>query len=272
MATVCGTMLALMDAGVPVKEVRITKIKTGGGLKKEKLTEEEAKNSTSFAQLLEMVAQINPDLRVRFSTSHPKDMTDEALYVMAKYENICNNIHLPVQSGSSRMLDLMNRGYTREWYMNRIETIRKVMPDCGISTDIITGFCSETDEDQKETLSLMEWARFDFAYMYKYSERPNTMAQRKFEDDIPEEVKSKRLSEVIVVQRRTAEESNKKDLGTTHKVLVEGLSKKSDQQVYGRNSQNKVIVFAKENFKRGDYVNVLVEDYTSATLMGSAIK
>lgn len=245
---------------------------TGGGLKKENPSKEELENATNFAQLLEKVALVSPDLRVRFSTSHPKDMTDDVLYTMAKYENICNYIHLPVQSGNSRVLEMMNRGYSREWYMDRIEAIRRIIPGCGISTDIITGFCSETDEEHKDTISLMEWVGYDFAYMFKYSERPKTLAQRKYEDDIPEEVKGERLKEVIDLQMRLSDISNKKDVGQTFKVLVEGTSKRSDEHVFGRNSQNKVVVFPKENYQPGDYVNVIVEECTPATLIGKAVK
>lgn len=245
---------------------------TGGGLKKENPSKEELENATNFAQLLEKVALVSPDLRVRFSTSHPKDMTDDVLYTMAKYENICNYIHLPVQSGNSRVLEMMNRGYSREWYMDRIESIRRIIPGCGISTDIITGFCSETDEEHKDTISLMEWVGYDFAYMFKYSERPKTLAQRKYTDDIPEEVKGERLKEVIDMQMRLSDTSNKKDIGQTFKVLVEGTSKRSDEHVFGRNSQNKVVVFPKENYQPGDYVNVIVEECTPATLIGKALK
>lgn len=241
----------------------------GGGLKKETLTEEQKANSVNFAQLLEKVALIDPDLRVRFSTSHPKDMTDEVLYTMAKYENICNNIHLPVQSGNSKVLQMMNRGYTREWYMSRIESIRKIIPGCGISTDIITGFCDETEEEHKDTLSLMEFAQYDFAYMFMYSERPKTLAERKYEDNIPEPVKKRRLQEVVDLQRKLSGIRTEKGLGKVHRVLVEGFSKKSDDMLMGRNSQNSVVVFPKENYKKGDYVNVMVNECTSSTLIGT---
>lgn len=244
---------------------------TGGGLKKDNPTEEELKNSTTFAQLLEKVALVNPLLRVRFSTSHPKDMTDEVLYTMAKYDNICKYVHLPVQSGSSRLLEMMNRGYTREWYLDRIKAIRRIMPDAGISTDIITGFCSETDEDHKATLSLLDEVGFDFAYMFAYSERPKTLAERKYKDDVPEEVKKKRLQEVIELQQKKSAERTKLGVGKMHKVLAEGVSKKSDEQLSGRNSQNCVVVFPKGNFKKGDYVNVLAEKCTLATLIGEAV-
>lgn len=244
----------------------------GGGLKKDILAKGDLEGTVSFAELLVMVAEVNPDLRVRFSTSHPKDMTDEVLYAMAKYENICSYIHLPVQSGNTRVLDIMNRGYSREWYLKRIDTIREIVPDCGISTDIITGFCTETEEEHQDTLTLMQQVKYDFAYMFKYSERPGTQAARKFEDDIPEEVKGRRLSEVIDIQMDNSLESNRKDLGKVHRVLVEGTSRKSDEKLQGRNPQNKVVVFPRENYKVGDYVNVFVDDCTSATLIGTAVK
>lgn len=225
----------------------------------------------TFANLLEMVAKIHPDLRVRFSTSHPKDMQDEVLHVIAKYDNICNYIHLPVQSGNSRVLEMMNRGYTREWYMGRIEAIKKIIPDCGISTDIISGFCSETEEDHRDTLSLMEWVEYNFAYMFKYSERPKTLAERKYKDDIAEEVKSKRLAEIVLFQQKLSHKSNLNALNKVHRVLVEGVSKKSKESMYGRNPQNTVVVFPRKNYKAGDYVEVLVKDCTSATLIGESI-
>jgi len=243
----------------------------GGGLKKDILARGDLSNTVSFAELLVMVAEVDPKLRVRFSTSHPKDMHDDVLYAMAKHHNICSYIHLPVQSGSTRLLELMNRGYSREWYFERIDRIREIIPDCGLSTDIITGFCTETEEDQKDTLSLMEKVGFDFAYMFKYSERPGTAAAKKMEDDVPEEVKGRRLSEVIEIQAASSLASNRKDLNKVHEVLVEGASKKSDEMLQGRNPQNKVVVFPKENFKKGDYVNVLVDDCTSATLLGKAV-
>ncbi len=227
----------------------------------------------TFAMLLEQVAAISPELRVRFSTSHPKDITDDVLYAIAKYENICNYIHLPVQSGSSRILQLMNRTYTREWYMSKIDRIRQIIPNCGISTDIITGFCSETEEEHLETLSIMEYSGYDYAYMFFYSERPGTLAQRRYADDIPEEVKKRRLQEVVDLQYRLSKESNQRDVGKTYKVLIEGDSKKDDQEWMGRNSENKVIVFPKENrdLKVGDYVLVSVTDYTKGTLLGTMV-
>ncbi|MDB2362002.1 tRNA (N6-isopentenyl adenosine(37)-C2)-methylthiotransferase MiaB [Flavobacteriales bacterium] len=246
----------------------------GGGLKKDfnKLSKEEQEKSTNFAQLLAMVGEVSPELRVRFSTSHPKDMQDDVLHTIAKYENICNYIHLPVQSGNSRILELMNRGYSREWYLNRIESIRKIIPDCAISMDIISGFCSETEEEHQDTLSLMDIVKYDFGYMFSYSERPNTQAQRKFEDDIPAEVKKRRLQEIIDKQMGHSLIRNQNHVGKTHKVLVEGVSKKSKEELFGRNTQNTVVVFPKEDYKIGDYVLVEVDQCTSATLKGKAIK
>lgn len=245
----------------------------GGGPKKEfsKLTPEEQEASVNFANLMEMVAKISPLLRVRFTTSHPRDLTDELLHVMAKYDNICKYIHLPVQSGNTRVLGIMNRGYSREWYMDRIESVKRIMPDCAVSTDIITGFCTETEEEHADTLSLMEWAGFDYAYMFSYSERPKTLAERKYEDDIPLAIKNRRLTEVINLQQRLSKESNERDLGKVFEVLVEGPSKKTDVEFAGRNSQNKVIVFPKGNTKKGDYVKVKVNACTSATLIGELI-
>ncbi len=226
---------------------------------------------TNFANLLELVAQVDPKLRVRFSTSHPKDMTDDVLEVMAQYENVCNYIHLPVQSGNSEVLERMNRTYTREWYFDRIDAIRRIVPECAISTDIIAGFCGETEDQHKETLSLMEEVRYEMAYMFYYSERPGTLAAKRYEDDIPTKVKKKRLQEIIHLQNGHSLERNKKDIGNVYEVLVEGTSKKSDEQLFGRNSQNKVIIFDKHDFKPGDYVSVEVFDCTSATLFGKVI-
>ncbi len=237
----------------------IQKALSNGGLQGETCT---------FAQLLERVAEIHPDLRVRFSTSNPRDMTDDVLHSIAKYENICNNIHLPVQSGSSRILEKMNRGHHRDWYLDRINAIRNIIPDCGITTDVITGFCSETAEDHQETLSLMEQVSYDWAFMFFYSERPGTLAERKYPDDIPLEIKKRRLQEVIQLQQKKSLESNQRDIGKTFKVLVEGVSKKSDEELFGRNSQNKVIVFPKGEFKKGDYAMVKVTGCTAATLLG----
>jgi len=229
------------------------------------------KETVNFAQLMEKVALVHPDLRIRFSTSHPKDMTDDVLHTIAKYENICKYVHLPVQSGNSDVLKRMNRGYTREWYMNRIEAIRRIIPSAAISTDIITGFCGETDEEHADTLSVMKEVLYEYAYTYKYSERPKTLAERKFEDDVPEEVKQKRLEEIIAIQRAGSSVRNKASVGKTFKVLVEGVSKKSDQMLYGRNSQNAVIVFDKGDIELKTYVDVRVTDYTSATLIGEVV-
>ncbi|WP_306640310.1 tRNA (N6-isopentenyl adenosine(37)-C2)-methylthiotransferase MiaB [Sanyastnella coralliicola] len=229
------------------------------------------KETVNFAQLMEKVALVNPDLRVRFSTSHPKDMTDDVLHTMAKYENICKYIHLPVQSGSSEVLKKMNRGYTREWYLDRIAAINRIMPDCAISTDIITGFCGETEEQHQETLSLMAEVRYDMAFMFKYSERPRTLAERKYEDDITEDVKGRRLREVIDLQMECGAERTKALVGKTHRVLVEGTSKKSEDQLFGRTTYNTVIVFPKGDIKPGQYVDVHAHDCTSVTLLGEVV-
>ncbi len=228
----------------------------------------------TFAQLLESVALIHPLLRVRFSTSHPKDITDEVLHIMAKYENICKYIHLPVQSGSSRILQLMNRTYSREWYIAKVNRIRELMPDCGISTDVISGFCTETEEDHAETLSMMEYCNYDFSYMYFYSERPGTLAARRFEDDVPEATKKRRLAEIIEVQNRLSLESNKKDLGKTFKILIEGESKRSEHDWTGRSSHSKVVVIPKEHYgmKKVDYALVKVQECTQATLLGTIVE
>lgn len=226
----------------------------------------------NFANLLEMVALVNPLLRVRFSTSHPKDITDEVLYTIAKYDNICNYIHLPVQSGNSRVLKLMNRTYDREWYINRVDAIRRIIPDCGISADIITGFCSETEEEHQDTLSMMDYVIYDYAYMFAYSERPGTLAAKRYEDDIPEEVKKRRLTEVVAKQREHSHVRLQAQVGKTHLVLIEGFSKRSDQDYAGRNDQNAMVVFPVDpRFKVGDYVHVLGESCTSATLIGRIV-
>ena len=222
----------------------------------------------SFADLLCRVAEVSPLLRVRFSTSHPKDMTDEVLYAMASHENICNYIHLPVQSGNSRILELMNRTYDREWYLQRIDAIRQIVPDCGISTDVIAGFCSETEEEHADTLHLMKEVKYDMAYMFFYSERPGTLAARKYKDDVDEEVKKRRLNEIIALQTKHSLEKNQADIGKTFRVLVEKPSKRSAEDVCGRNDQNKMVVFPAGNLQPGDYVNVLIEGATSATLIG----
>jgi tRNA-2-methylthio-N6-dimethylallyladenosine synthase len=245
---------------------------TGGGLKKESYTAEEINNAVTFSQLLEMVALAAPSIRIRFSTSHPKDLNNSVIETIKKYDNICNYIHLPVQSGSSKILEMMNRGYTREWYLERISKIKEIIPDCGISTDIISGFCGETEEEHKETLSLIEQCKFDFAYMYTYSERPKTLAERKYKDDVSAEVKSRRLKEIIEQQNASSLKSNKEDIGKTFKVLVEGVSKKSKEHLSGRTDQNKMVVFPKKNFKAGDFVMVKIDACTSATLLGVSIE
>jgi tRNA-2-methylthio-N6-dimethylallyladenosine synthase len=223
----------------------------------------------TFSALLEMVALINPSLRIRFSTSHPKDITDDVLHIIAKYENICNCIHLPVQSGSNRILQLMNRSYTREWYMAKVDRIREIIPGCGISSDIIAGFCTETEEDHQQTIGLINDCNFDFSYMYFYSERPGTLAAKRYEDDVPEAVKKKRLDEIVKLQRRLSEKSNQADVGKTFKVLIEGNSKKSENEWMGRSSGNKVLVFFKDGITvKGDYVQVLVTGSTGGTLLG----
>ena len=227
----------------------------------------------NFANLIEMVAKISPDLRVRFSTSHPKDITDEVLHTMKKYENICKYIHLPAQSGNSRVLDLMNRTYTREWYINRVDAIREILgEECGISSDMIAGFCTETEEEHQETLTLMDYVKYDFSYMFFYSERPGTLAAKKFEDDIPLEVKKRRLQEIINKQQGISLERNKLDVGQVQRVLIEGVSKRSDEHLQGRNSANKVVIFPREQYQKGDYVNVKIEDCTAATLFGTAVQ
>ena len=232
---------------------------------------EEDGKTINFAQLMEMIAKVSPLLRVRFSTSHPKDISEELIKTIASYDNICNYIHLPIQSGSTRMLEKMNRKYTREDYMNKIEMIKKYIPDCSISTDIITGFCSETLEDHKDTLSIMELVGYDYAFMFNYSERPNTIASKKFEDDIPAEEKTRRLEEIIVIQRELSHKSNIKDIGKEFEVLIEGKSKRSDDKLFGRTSQNKVVIFNKDDFKIGEYIKVKIKDCTSATLIGERI-
>ena len=225
----------------------------------------------NFAQLLEMVALVAEDLRVRFSTSHPKDMTNDVLETIQKHNNICNYIHLPVQSGSSKILKKMNRGYTKEWYLERIKSIREIIPNCAISTDVITGFCDESEEDFNETLELMEKVKFNFSYMFFYSERPKTLAERKYEDNVPEKIKKSRLQKVIDLQREHSIESNKSCVGKIMEVLVEGPSKKSPLDFSGRNSENCKVVFPKENAEKGSYVNVLIEDFTAATLKGKIV-
>lgn len=229
---------------------------------------DETISTTNFSQLLALVATVSPDLRVRFSTSHPKDMTDEVLETIAKHDNICPYIHLPVQSGSSEILEKMNRGYSREWYLNRIEAINRIIPNCSISTDLIIGFCGETDEDHQATLSLLDEVKFTFAYMYTYSERPKTLAERKYKDDVPETLKSSRLVEVIDKQRANSLQNNLDQIGKLAKVLVEGFSKKSKEDMSGRDERNSVVVFPKGDFDKGQYVLVRIKNCTSSTLLG----
>lgn len=233
--------------------------------------DEQKDETVTFASLLEKVALVSPELRVRFSTSHPKDITDEVLHTMARYENICKYIHLPVQSGSTRILQLMNRTYTREWYIAKVDRIRELLPDCGISADIIAGFCTETEEDHQDTLGIMRYSGYDMSYMFFYSERPGTLAARRYTDDIPEEVKKRRLQEIVDQQGLLSRASNEKDLGKTFKVLVEGNSRKSDADWMGRTSQNKVLVFPKKSMDeqlKGTYVMVKATDCTKTTLRG----
>ena len=220
----------------------------------------------TFAQLMAAVAEMSPDLRVRFATSHPKDISDELLETIARYDNICKYIHLPVQSGSDAVLKRMNRIYTREYYLERVRKIKELMPDCAISTDIIAGFCGETEEDHQQTLSIMREVGYEYAYMFKYSERGGTMSAKRFADDVPDEVKTRRLEEIIALQGELSLISNKRDIGQTFQVLIEGASKRSADQLYGRNSQNKVIIFPKNDHKIGEYINVTVKDCTAATL------
>jgi tRNA-2-methylthio-N6-dimethylallyladenosine synthase len=227
----------------------------------------------SFAELLVMVAEVSPDLRIRFSTSHPKDITDDVLYAIRDHENICNYIHFPVQSGNTRVLEVMNRTYSREWYMNKIDRIYEIIPDCAVSSDIIAGFCTETEEEHQDTLSIMEYSNYSMSYMFFYSERPGTLAARKYEDDVPLEVKKRRLSEIIRLQNQISFRHNQNDIGKTYKVLIEGDSKKSEDDFKGRNSQNKMIVFPKQKgLKAGDYCWVKVNEATSATLIGTIVQ
>lgn len=230
-----------------------------------------SENGTGFAQLLEKVALVSPQLRVRFATSHPKDISDDLIETIAKYPNICKSIHLPVQSGSDKMLKLMNRKYTREWYLERIAAIKRIIPDCAISTDIIAGFCSETDEDHAETIDLMKKVGYDYAFMFKYSERPNTVAAKRFTDDVDEVVKGKRLEEIIDLQQQLSYQSNLRDIGKVFEVLVENVSKKSKEEMSGRNSQSKVVVFPSSNHKPGDYVEVKITSCTPGTLRGELV-
>jgi tRNA-2-methylthio-N6-dimethylallyladenosine synthase len=232
----------------------------------------ETEATTNFAQLLEMVALVSPELRIRFSTSHPKDMVDEVLHMMASYENICPYIHLPVQSGNTEVLDRMNRGYSREWYLDRIAAIRRIMPDCAITTDIMSGFCGETEEQHQDTLSLMDEVIYDYAFMYKYSERPKTLAERRFEDDVPDDVKGRRLEEIINKQLKHSLILNERQIGSIHKVLIEGNSKRSTEDYCGRTGGNKMVIFPKSSVEKGSYVHVKISSCTSATLFGEIIE
>ncbi|MEI6185086.1 MAG: MiaB/RimO family radical SAM methylthiotransferase, partial [Bacteroidota bacterium] len=234
---------------------------------------EETNEEVTFAKLMEKVALVSPKLRVRFSTSHPKDITDEVLYTIAKYDNICKYIHLPIQSGSTRVLQLMNRTYTREWYLAKVDRIKQIIPDCGISSDVICGFCTETEEDHQDTITAMEYSKYDLSYMYFYSERPGTLAEKRYEDDIPLEVKKRRLQEVVDVQYRLSKESNERDLGKTFEVLIEGNSKKNEGEWMSRTSHNKVIIFPKGNhgLNKGDYATVKVISCNKATLIGELV-
>jgi tRNA-2-methylthio-N6-dimethylallyladenosine synthase len=245
----------------------------GGGLKKdyEKASDMQKATSVNFAKLLELVAEAQPKMRIRFSTSNPQDMTLDVIEAMAKYENICNYIHLPVQSGSNRILKAMNRLHTREEYFELIDNIKKIIPDCAISQDMITGFPTETEEDHQDTLSLMEYVKYDFGFMFAYSERPGTLAERKMEDDVPEAIKKRRLTEIIELQQKHSHYRTQQHLGKTEEVLIEGTSKKSDAHWMGRNSQNTVVVFPKEHYNIGDFVNVKINECTSATLIGEAV-
>lgn len=245
----------------------------GGGPKKEfkTLTEEEKAMSVDFANLLEMTALAVPGMRIRYSTSHPRDITEKVVLTMAKYDNICNYIHLPAQSGNSRVLEAMNRNYSREWYMDKITMIRNILPDCGVTSDIISGFCTETEEEHRDTLSLMEWSQFDYSYMYKYSERPGTPAAKKFTDDVSEETKSRRLQEIIVLQNAISKAKHHAYIGKVVEVLIESESKRSSEEWKGRNDQNIVTVFPKGNYQKGDFVKVLVESATTTTLQGKAV-
>jgi tRNA-2-methylthio-N6-dimethylallyladenosine synthase len=236
-----------------------------------KYTSEEGK-VIEFPELLSIIAEMVPDMRIRFTSPHPKDMTDETLEVIAKYPNICRFIHLPVQSGSNKILQLMNRKYTREWYLDRVAAMRRIIPDISIGTDIFCGFSDETEEDHQDSLSLMREVRFDMAFMFKYSERPGTYAHKHLPDDVPEEVKLRRLDEIIKLQNRLSLESNKRDIGKVFEVLIEGTSKKSADMLFGRTSQNKVVVFPAAQYKKGDFVHVRINRCTQTTLIGEAVE
>lgn len=231
----------------------------------------ETEQTVTFAQLLEMIALLSPDLRVRFSTSHPKDITDDVLYTMAKYDNVCNYIHLPVQAGSSEVLKRMNRTYDRAWYLEKIAAIRRILPDCAISTDVIAGFCGETEAEHAETLSIMEAVKYEMAYMFAYSERPGTLAARRYPDDVPPEVKNRRLQEIIALQNEHSLLRNQADLGKVFRILAEKPSKRSDEDLCGRTDQNKMVIFPRGNHQPGDYVNVLIESCTLASMKGRVV-
>ena len=248
------------------------KFSTNPDLKGKELKEAEGDDIISFAKLLEMVALVSPQLRVRFSTSHPKDITDEVLFTIKKYNNICDYIHLPIQSGNTRILEKMNRTYTSEWYVQKLNRIRELIPDCGVTTDVIAGFCSETEEEHQDTVNLMKWAKFDMAFMYYYSERPGTLAEKKYEDDVPEETKKRRLQEIIEAQHQSQRDNVSRHLGKTYEVLAEGVSKKSDEELMGRNSQSHVVVFPRGKYNPGDYVKVKITEYTRATLKGIVLE
>ena len=236
------------------------------------IAKKNASDVVGFAELLEMVALVSPQLRIRFSTSHPKDITDDVLHTMARHSNICKSIHLPVQSGNSRILDMMNRGYSREWYLDKVKTIREILGnDCSISSDMIAGFCTETEDEHRDTLTLMNEVKYDFAYMFYYSERPGTLAAKKWKDDITLDVKKRRLDEIITRQRDHSLVRNRLSIGKTYEVLIEGESKRSENFLQGRNSENKVLVFPKGDLKKGEYVNVLVEECTGGTLIGRVV-
>ncbi|MFT7238923.1 MAG: tRNA-2-methylthio-N6-dimethylallyladenosine synthase [Cyclobacteriaceae bacterium] len=239
---------------------------------KARLEKQDINEVVNFANLLKLVAQVNPNLRIRFSTSHPKDITDEVLHTMKQFDNICKYIHLPAQSGNSRVLEMMNRTYDREWYINRVDAIRTILgEDCGISSDMIAGFCSETEDEHQDTITLMDYVKYDFSYMFFYSERPGTLAAKKYEDDIPLLIKKRRLQEIINKQQAISLERNKRDIGKTFNVLIEGTSKRSNEDLQGRNTANKVVIFKDKGFQKGQYIEVKIHNCSTATLFGDAI-
>lgn len=265
--SICNEAVELYKQGY--KEV----ILLGQNVDSYKFESTEGAPAFNFAQLLEKVASIAPDLRIRFSSSHPKDITDEVLYTMKKHDNVCKHIHYPMQSGNSRVLKMMNRTYDAAWFKNRLEKIREILPGCGISTDVITGFCSETEEEHSDTVNMFKYAQFDFAYMYQYSERPGTLAARKYTDDVPEDVKLRRLQEIIAVQNQVSKDKNKAEIGTISTVLIENTSKKSANDYVGRNDQNKSVIFpVGEGYGKGSYVKVLIESSTQTSLIGKVIE